>query len=99
MEIVQSLKQITAQIQIMHRKVFFVFHGLFNNYTVIWNFVTEKNNITNAIKKVKYSSFFTLLIPLDNKSNDLLNRPSFKILETLKSLKTLIKRPSRAKAD
>ena len=48
--------------------------------------VAEKKSIINAMKKVKYSSFFTFDIPLPSNSNDLLNLPSFKIAMTLAAL-------------
>ena len=58
----------------------------------------EKNRRINAMEKVKYNSVFTLLTPLPNKSNDLLNLPNFKILDIMKSLKILINLPSKPKA-
>ena len=48
-----------------------------------------------AIKKVMYNSFFTLEIPSPNISKDLLNFPSFNILETLNNLKILTNLPSK----
>ena len=58
----------------------------------------EKKSMIKAIKKVIYSSFFTLYIPLPNNSNDLLNLPNLRILEILNSLNTLTNLPSKPNA-
>ena len=52
-----------------------------------------------AMKKVIYNSFFTLEIPSPNSSKDLLNLPSFNILETLNNLKILTNLPSKPMAE
>ena len=48
-----------------------------------------------AIKKVIYSSFFTLLTPCPNNSKDLLNFPNFRILDILNNLNTRTNLPSK----